>query len=262
MSSKYLTLPSSLLWSLLATSAVVISSIPTEAVIFRPTGDTAPKKTTGGASRGGCFSEASEMSKSFTPLIPNPHLGFTLAERPTLFVYIPVTTAKEFFLSLQDENGNHHYQAIIPLGNNDGVAAIKLPEDAPPLELGKTYKWSLAMICGEYLEPDSPEVTGWIRRVSSNESSVSQQALSASLERVTSLSKANSNASGITQQELNNLLQDVDVLAQAGVWYDSLSLLANLRQVAPHNPTLITNWQELLISVGLDHLATQPLLRE
>ena len=210
---------------------------PGQAVTFKPPGDQAPTQSTGGASRDGgqCFSNATKTSASVTPLMPNTNHGLTLAERPTLFVHVPQTTAKEAFFSLQDEQSNEHYQTTLLLPDKPGVIGVKVPDDAPALQTGKNYKWSLVIVCDEELEPDSPGVSGWIRRVEPNPSLVNQTKLAASLE---STSK----------------------LAEAGIWYDALSTLAQLRRSQPENQTLTKDWQELLKSVGLDAIATEPLI--
>ena len=114
------------------------------------------------------------------------------------------TSAKKAFFSLQDEDTNHHYQTTLHLPEKSGVVEVKLPNSAPALKTGKNYKWSLVIICTEDLEPDSPSVSGWIRRVEPNRS----------LAR---------------QQNQTSQLESISKLAEAGIWYDALSNLAQLR---------------------------------
>jgi len=209
----------------------IISSIPTEAVSFSPPGKPAPGQTYGGASRdGACFTEDNYIE--YKSLWPSQEIGLTIAGHPTLFAYIPQTSAQQVLLSIKDEADNLHYRQYLPLKAHGGVVGVQIPQNAPPLQLEKNYRWSLQIVCNQD-DPDHPETFGWIRRVP----------MDARL------------ASGKVQPSV----EQVSWLAQAGIWCETLSTLASLRQAEPENQTLRANWQELLTSVGLEDLATQPL---
>lgn len=209
----------------------IISSFPTEAVMFRSSGRPAPRQTYGGASRdGACFAEDNNIE--YKSLWPSQEVGLTIAEHPTLFAYIPQTSAQQVLLSIKDEADNLHYRQYLPLKAHGGVVGVKIPQDAPPLQLEKNYRWSLQIVCHQD-DPDHPETFGWIRRVPMDANFASGGA-KASVEKVS-------------------------WLAQAGIWCETISTLASLRQAEPENQTLRANWQELLTSVGLEDLATQPL---
>ena len=92
---------------------VSISSLPQQVkanVTFTPPSQGQPYDTAGGASRsqGQCPGEQKSLDPSLTPLMPVTNHGLTVAEHPTLLVYIPQTTAKKVFFSLQDADKNHH----------------------------------------------------------------------------------------------------------------------------------------------------------
>jgi len=223
---------------LISYSLLTLWGIPSLAgVTFNPPGAQAPKRSSGGASRTGniCgFATKPNNSASITPLIPKTNIGFTVAERPTIFVYVPPTTAKKALFTLQDEESKSYYQTTLPLPEKPGVMEVKLPDSVPALKTNKNYKWSLIVVCTEDLETDSPWVSGWIRRVETNRSLINQHKLSASLESVSQL-------------------------AGTGIWYDSLSTLAQLRRSQPNNQALSADWRELLNSVGLNAIANEPL---
>lgn len=226
---------------LLILSAILLQSISSVAakVTFRPPGDPAPRRTTGGASRDvtacGFASDSTTTNASVTPVLPKTNIGLTLSEHPTVFVYIPETNAKRAFFSIQDESSDSIYQTSVNLPSQSGVMQIQLPKSETGLKQGKNYKWSLAMICTADLEPDSPVVSGWIRRVDGNNNFKGKENLALTLE---SASK----------------------LAEAGFWYDTLSILAQLRQSQPNNPVLTTSWQDLLTSVELSAIANEPIV--
>jgi hypothetical protein len=50
------------------------------------------------------------------------------------------------------------------------------------------------------------------------------------------------------------------VYAQAGIWHETLTSLADLYRKAPNNSQVVTNWRDLLTSVGLDKIAREPLI--
>ncbi|OKH53549.1 hypothetical protein NIES2101_10510 [Calothrix sp. HK-06] len=224
--------------------AIPLLSLPSMAgkITFKPPGEPAPKETAGGASRTSfgettaCTSARAGIGKSVTAVLPKTtKIGFTLTEHPTVFVYIPLTTARKAFFTVQDEENNNVYQTDIELPSQPGVMQLKLPPDVPGLKTNKNYKWSLVMICTADLEPDSPFVSGWIRRV----------------EYKTNI---RNNNKSIT-------LDSVSKLAETGIWYDTLATLAQLRMNQPNNQLLATSWQELLGSVGLDAIANEPLVQ-
>lgn len=203
-------------------------------VTFKPPKDLAPKKSTGGASRDAstCSADrATNLTASVIPLLPKTNIGLTLIQRPTILVYVPQTTAKKAMFTLQDEQGKQYYQTTLPIPTKRGVMAIKLPSSVPALKTGKNYQWSLVMICTQELEPDSPWVNGWIRRVE-------------------------------LQHSLNNQspLDVATKLAAMGIWYDSLATLAELKRKQPKNLAVATSWQELLKSVDLNAIANEPLV--
>ncbi|MCT7957800.1 DUF928 domain-containing protein [Laspinema palackyanum] len=206
-------------------------------VTFNPPGKGQPRNTAGGASRDGnsCVQEPQLSSGCVTPLSPEAYQGLTVADRPTFYVYVPKTSARELFFALKDENNQHHYQTSIPVPEGEGaVMAIALPDDAPPLEIGQTYSWTFILIDETGLKPDSPGVQGDIRRVEANSLTLGSQQADPTLE--------------LAQQYGN-----------AGIWYDMMTTLVQLRQSSPNDPTILESWMGLLASVGLESIATKPI---
>ena len=219
-------------------------------VKFAPPEEAAPSNTTGSVSRGNVrFQTAGEDAPANTTsggtrtneqlplraLLPTTRYGRTVAARPTFFVYIPPTAAKEVFFSLQDERRNQHYQTILKISGKGGIVSFTLPEDAPELEIGKNYVWFFAPIQpGGILQPDNYGAIGWIRRV---ESQTSQNATPTPLERATEY-------------------------AQQGIWYDTLAILAAAKVAQPGNETLASEWKDLLKEGGLEAIANQPIAEQ
>jgi Domain of Unknown Function (DUF928) len=114
-----------------------------------------------------------------------------------------------------------------------GTIAITLPPEAPALPIGKNYLWYFAPIePGGILRPDNYAVTGWVKRV---ESTVNEQGFASSP------------------------VELATAYAKAGIWYDTLKVLAEAKRAVPDNKTFVKEWQDLLKQVGLEAIASQPL---
>lgn len=232
-----------LVTSLLSCSLVFASQLATHAqdpsqkivtafnITFDPPNESQPRATKGGASRGSqCAIDSQEVARPFIPLIPATNHGLTTASHPTLLAHIPATTAQSVFLSIQDENEEEIYQSVLPIGNQSGIISLDVPQEAPALETGKTYKWSFALMCDNKLRPDSPIIEGYIERVQP------KPELAAQLE-------------GATPVEMAALY------GKAGIWYETIATLAQLREAKPQNQELMNAWDSILNSVGLEKVA-------
>jgi hypothetical protein len=207
--------------------------------LFTPSkGNSAPRQASGGASRVGTYylnpSAAGEPA-ALIALLPQSFYGTTIAERPTVLVYLPASNAQEAVFSLKDEVGNTKYQTTIPVAGKAGVIAVKLPANAPALALGKNYQWFLALKVDGTLSPSTPYVDGWIQRIQPT-------------------------AELATAMQQQDLLKRAATFGKNGVWYDCVATLAALHTTQPNNAAIIKQWEELLSSVSLKDIATVPLV--
>ena len=205
-------------------------------VTFDPPGEGKPDDTAGGASRsGGCLQTIANISECIVSLMPSTIDGLTTAAHPTFFVYVSDNAAKELFFSLRDENDNPVYQQKIALSGEAGIISVKVPDSAPGLEIGKNYQWAFIVVGEQGLRPDSPGGRGEIRRVELNSN------INSELEQAKPLERA-------------------ALYGKNGIWYDTLATLAEARREQPGDRTVAASWEDLLKSVGLNAIATQPLL--
>ena len=201
---------------------------------FNPPGDGKPKDTSSGGSRDGL--RCSQKEQSIQPLMPKRNYGLTLAERPAIFVYIPETSARKIVLVFRDETGEFYERAFLPIAARAGIVSFTLPDWEPPLIVGKNYQWSLVVVCGETVQPDDPVVRGWVQRVARS-------------------------------PQIENELRQETAIEQAmwycanGYWYDLLKVMAQARRSHPNDAKLTALWRELLGTVGLDGIASEPLLQ-
>lgn len=195
-----------------------------------------PGQRSGAGSRGciGDESLAPSSEKQLTALMPvysgsELVFGVTTAEHPTLGFYVPYPRPATGKFVLQDQEGNPVYKTDVTLPEKPGVVSLSLPPTAPPLEPGKLYHWYFKVYC----QPQQPPfyVDGWIRRDS----------LNSALER---------------QLEQATPQQRVALYAANGIWHEALTTAAELRRTDPN----ASEWATLLRDVGLDAIATEPII--
>lgn len=142
-------------------------------------------------------------------------------------------------LELWDEKDKQLYSTKLAIApGQSGFMNLRLPTDASllPLEIGKQYHWQLRLLCPE--DKNGSEqifVQGWIKRV----------------EKLAALASQINQA---TPQER------VALYAKAGLWYETVAGLFDLRRLYPNNGDLREAWTKLLKSVDLSEIAEEPLV--
>ncbi len=202
-------------------------------VEFPPTDDVgAPARTAGGATRS--FSCIASTEKPLTALMPSNNVGTTIAADPSVFVYIPNTTATTGEFVIVDSSGNEIYLKQFGLPGSAGVMKLDLPaarEDGSPLLVaGETYQWQLALICDQNNRSRDAFVGGMLNRTE---------------------------ASADLTNSLESAETDIDrakAYAQAKVWNEPLTILAEMRTENEQA------WTDFLTSVGLNEIAAEPFV--
>jgi hypothetical protein len=190
----------------------------------------------GSGSRTGCPA----LTKPLTALIPKSKIDLTLSAYPTFWVYVPYQSngqSQAEFILLDDQE-NAIFKEKITLSGTPGIIKFKLPQNAPPLEVGKTYSWQFAFICHPKIRAEDDYVEGSIQRV------IPTAALINQLEQSTTP------------------LEKIEVYAQNQLWYETLTMLGSMRQEKPQDPKILEEWKELLTSIGLGNLAEEPIISE
>jgi Domain of Unknown Function (DUF928) len=167
-----------------------------------------------------------------TALVPSQNFGYTLSAYPSFFFYIPSLYAGRSIsadFTLVDDQGQEVYSTTFQTNNSSGVIRLSLPTTAnvAPLEVGKDYHWVFGLTCNLTDRSADRVMDGVIQRI----------APSADLQAM---------LQAATPTELPALY------ARAGVWYDAVASVANLRSQA--DPTFPQQWQALLNSVDLGYI--------
>ncbi len=210
----------------------LLVQLPVLSLQFPPTGGTgAPERTASGGRRGRQVSRDSCINPGGIPataLVPQNNLGTTVSERPTLFFYVPQSKTKMAEFVLMDNEHNEIFQTKIALPGKSGVMKLDMPSTVK-LEENKTYWWEFSIICNIQDRLDEPFIQGTLQRTP----------LSPELK---------------TKLKAAKPLQQAELLAQAKIWQESLAIAAELRGTNPKA------WEELLKSVGLGAIASQPFV--
>ncbi len=192
----------------------------------------APARTAGGAQRGQCDLS---VKPTLTVLAPSNNVVTTVSGNPTLFWYVPNTKAELADFMIFDNQDEVVYKTTLALKGVPGVVKLSLPATVS-LQPGTTYKWVFSLKC-DLADPSGDAfVHGWLERTK------------------------------LSREEVNKLagvkdpLKQAEMYAQAQVWQETLTILAQLRDNRPNDPIVNEAWNELLKSVDLEDIANQPLI--
>ena len=138
------------------------------------------------------------------------------------------TSARQLVLSIREEGTIHHSQTLIPIAGTSGVITLQANPESPPLEMGKTYQWSVVLVCGERPSPSDPGISSWVRRIPQTQ-------------------RVNQGSN----------LEQAAWYGEQGIWYDALTSLVELKRSQPDNQELIKIWNEFLSSGGIKRMTIE-----
>ena len=168
---------------------------------------------------------------NLTAIVPRGNSGLTTAKRPTFWVYLPQTSARQAILAIKEGN-NPHWQQSINLTEKAGIMGIEMPQHAPALELGKNYQWAVILVCGDQPNPNDPVVTAGIKRIDRSQIRGKQSIATAGLGKAA-------------------------LYASQGIWYDALDILIAEK---PFFDNWDDIWARYLQSGGLNKIANKPII--
>ena len=218
----------------LSAIATVASADLVRSVTFTPPPENeTPQQSAAASSRSGELCGATRAypkarTASVTVLLPQQNYGTTVSAHPDILVYVPETSASEALFSLKTADKRLVHTMTVPLSGKGEIITVHLPETAPALEVGETYKWYLAVKCEGSLRPIDP-AEGQIKRIQPN-------------------------SAQLPTTESSDPLQVAAAYGAAGIWYDTVAVLAQLRKAEPNNAEIANHWNELLESAGLTEL--------
>ncbi|NEP61171.1 MAG: DUF928 domain-containing protein [Symploca sp. SIO2G7] len=250
----------------------------------------APSITGGGGSRGigvaSCI-ETGETPRTNAPkaLVPTTDSSKTIADNPSLFVYVPKTTAKSAKFIVRDNNGKEIYHSEFVPPETSGIVKLTIPETVS-LEVEQEYHWELVLMCNQtnYFAAENKYIDGFLLRTQLNSEQQKQldcvrrapdlqnllqfpdrQNLFSCVRQTPELQNLLNNVRQSPEQQelLDRLKQSPEqaklyvealVYANAEIWHETIDNIAQLSDAHPKE------WQELLDSVGLEDFSQEKLL--
>ncbi len=191
----------------------------------------APGNRFGGATRGSCITG----NQRLTALLPNTNLGQTAVAQPTFFVFVPTSTARQGELVIVDSQNQEVSTQVVDLPSEPGILALQPTVD---LQAGADYRWFFTLLCG--VDADDPSgmvsVSGVVARIQ----------------------PSNDLAKKLTASNVGDRLS---AAADAGLWYETLAILADLQQQTTTQEMARSEWEAVLSAVGLEAIAQAPLVQ-
>lgn len=217
---------------------LVLSSFSTLAMAqgYIPPNRGLPGRREGGGTRGNCLDQQQQL-RTLVALNPTTNFSVTVSELPTLYWFVPQSTAKSAEFVLSNAQGEELYTLTFPITGQAGIISVKLPAiaNSTALEIGKDYQWSFTVVCDTQDLSGNPSTSGWIQRREVTPELTQQLA-------------------GVAEGDR------FSVYRNAGIWQEALTNLAEQRRKQPNDPSIQSRWRDLLQSVGLEGLASAPIV--
>jgi Domain of Unknown Function (DUF928)/NB-ARC domain len=209
---------------------------------------------------------SSRVPYDFLAIVPATNFGLTVAEYPTFWLYVPTPPPSSIPLELvlRDEQQNAVYRTTFELNREAGIVSFRLPEAAPPLEIGKKYHW--------FFFWDKVARDSWIERVAMSPELESQLKNATPRKRIHLLAKnglwyesftelAEFRCQLLSQLENATLQERTLIYAENGLWYEALIELAGMREKKPV-ATVDADWEALLQHplVRLGEIVSKPIV--
>ena len=163
--------------------------------------------------------------------------GKTTAANPTFWLYLAYPqNALVKFAIYNDDFEEIATDSFAIAATEPGIVSFALPPEKLSLEVNEIYHWEFSIYCDRDQSSPNDIVNGSIQRV----------ALPSEVQ---------------SQIEEATPLEGIALYAKNGIWYDSLTNLAELRHQQPENPDFAAAWEELLTAVDADKkISSQPIL--
>ncbi len=241
-------------WGCILLSLAIVMAPLAAMASFKPPKRGVPGRREGGGSRNPCIVAGRPQLSYPITLLPDLKeankvaVGQTLDPYPRFFWYLPATRAGEVEFTLYTDatpdSQKVLYQTRFQPNRQQGkpspagIYSLALPTEInlPPLEVGKTYRWSVELICPN-VRKGSIMADGGVERVAVD------SALQASLQKA-------------------NWEQQATVYVTNGLWFNALNVLAHGRSFK--NDAYRNKWKALLSdpNVNLAQLADIPFVQD
>jgi hypothetical protein len=195
-------------------------------VKFRPQANGAPSVRLTGGSRG--IGEAAGVSLD---VLAPEEVGLTTLEQPSLFWFQSKPANAKLELSVLRKNEVEPIcEVVFEHADKAGIQRLNLADHAARLRVGVEYQWVVALVSDPENRSSDVVATGRIKRIEPP-SDLKRQIAQATPDSLSS------------------------VYAQAGIWYDALTVLSDQIEAQPHDRELRQTRSDLLAQVRLNAAA-------
>lgn len=159
------------------------------------------------------------LDNALTLIVPMNHIPLTTSSHPAFWWYVNSHGYPIRFTIYEPGQPTPLYTRDL-LIDEPRIISLELPKQSLPLEVGKQYRWTVAIICNEKRPSENIYAKAWVERVEHNQ------------------------LKGLELECLNNY-------AKAGIWYDALACHSftdnfwalieqvNLVQIAKEKPRVL-----------------------
>ena len=238
----------------------LVSQATNSRIRFVPPVTKNPRQSQGAGSRG-CAEETLGQNL-VTLLIPSQdYIGQTISSHPTFSWYLsqPVEVPMQFTL-VEDKRGGGGktiWEKKID-SPQQGMIHIEIPKDRPELVPGKTYRWTVTLVCNSVQPSANRYLISYIERVPITRAL--EQKLSATGLNHNSLPKTIPSGSGLEIRDLRfaaALRYRASLYAESGLWYDAVAALTTALKQHPKDALVQEDLLSLFKQVGLGDVAKQ-----
>ena len=103
------------------------------------------------------------LNDTVTLLVPQEHTATTVSDSPIFFWYLSQKLSSPLRFTLLEPGKKPIF--VKELSPEPGIVALKLPQNSPPLELGKIYRWTVTVVCNPKKPSRNLFAQAWIERV-------------------------------------------------------------------------------------------------
>lgn len=208
-----------------------------------------PRQSQGSGTRG-CKNKPLEQNL-VTLLIPSKDdIGQTLSSHPTFLWHLSqlVSVPMQFALVEDKSGGQTIWEKQID-SPEPGMIQMEIPKDRPKLISGKTYRWTVTLVCNSKQPSANRYFISYIQRVSATPT----------LEQQLATTHSNRDSSPKTMRSENTLVdrERASIYARSGLWYDAIGTLSKAAKANPKDSLLQEDLFALLDQVGLGEVANQ-----
>ncbi|HAA30849.1 MAG TPA: hypothetical protein DCE56_28080 [Cyanobacteria bacterium UBA8553] len=237
---------------------VLVSQATGSLIRFVPPVTRNPRTSQGAGSRGGCEQSSIPAEDLVTLLIPSKdYIGQTTSSHPSFFWYLSESVSVPMQFTLRESGVSKPlYQKQLD-SPRPGIIQLEIPKDRNGLVPGKSYGWSVTLVCNAKRPSVNPFFYSWIERVPTTPALEQKLAMANPNSNALNQMRLSEKSSGDRHSLLKTMRERASIYAQAGLWFDALASLSKAQSVNSSESFVREDFLSLLNQVGLTEVVKQ-----